>query len=172
MGLTKEDAEQALISKFEKEQVIEKKRADAQFMKLWRMERDEIHAKGVAARRAEKARIKQLKELQKNINIIPDEMFQPIPDPEAIWKATDPTWLAQQEAKKQGKKPRLEAGPDDEEDVDFVLNQPPKTSWMEDDFLAFEDSEDDNAGEGNSRNAGACGGAFGACGGAFGACGA
>jgi hypothetical protein len=44
------------------------------------MKRDEMHAKDVAARRAEKARIKQLKELQKNINIIPDEMFQSIPD--------------------------------------------------------------------------------------------
>jgi hypothetical protein len=44
------------------------------------MKRDEMHAKEVAARRVEKARIKQLKELQKNINIISDEMFQSIPD--------------------------------------------------------------------------------------------
>jgi hypothetical protein len=128
LRLIKEDAELALTSKFEKEQIMKKKRADAQFMKLWRMKRDDIHAKGVAARRAEKTRIKQLKELQKNINIIPDEMFQLISDPEAEWKATDLTWLAQQEAKKQGQKPRLEAGSDDEEDVDFILNQPLKTS--------------------------------------------
>ncbi len=44
------------------------------------MKRDEMHAKEVAARRIKKARIKQLKELQKNINIILDEMFQSISD--------------------------------------------------------------------------------------------
>ncbi len=55
------------------------------------MERDEVHAKGIAARRAERARIKQLKELQKNINIISDEMFQPISDLEAEWKAINLT---------------------------------------------------------------------------------
>jgi phosphoribosylaminoimidazole-succinocarboxamide synthase len=44
------------------------------------MKRDEVHAKEVATRRIEKARIKQLKELQKNINNILDEMFQSISD--------------------------------------------------------------------------------------------
>jgi hypothetical protein len=44
------------------------------------MKRDEMHVKKVAARRVEKARVKQLKKLQKNINIILDEMFQFIHD--------------------------------------------------------------------------------------------
>jgi hypothetical protein len=44
------------------------------------MKRDDIHIKGVVAREIEKARIKQLKELQKNINIISNEMFQSIVD--------------------------------------------------------------------------------------------
>jgi hypothetical protein len=44
------------------------------------MKRDEMHAKEIAARRIKRARIKQLKELQKNINIISDEMFQSIFD--------------------------------------------------------------------------------------------
>jgi hypothetical protein len=39
-----------------------------------------MHAKKIATRRIEKVRIKQLKELQKNINIISDEMFQSISD--------------------------------------------------------------------------------------------
>ncbi len=39
--------------------------------------------KGVEARKAERLRIKQIKELQKAGNIIPDEMLRPIPDPEA-----------------------------------------------------------------------------------------
>lgn len=70
LELIKEDAKQALINKLAKDKAMNKKRADAHFMKLWRMKRDDIHAKRIAARRAEKTRIKQLKELQKNINII------------------------------------------------------------------------------------------------------
>jgi hypothetical protein len=44
------------------------------------MKRDEMHVKRVAIRRIEKARVKQLKKLQKNINIISDEMIQSIHD--------------------------------------------------------------------------------------------
>jgi hypothetical protein len=45
-----------------------------------------MHVKEVAARRAEKAHIKQLEELPKTINIILLELFNPISDPEALWK--------------------------------------------------------------------------------------
>jgi fructose-1,6-bisphosphatase/sedoheptulose 1,7-bisphosphatase-like protein len=44
------------------------------------MKQDEMYVKEVAARRVEKTCIKQLKKLQKNINIISDEMFQSISD--------------------------------------------------------------------------------------------
>jgi hypothetical protein len=67
LRLTKEDAEQAIIAKLQKEKDDEKKRVDAQFMRIWRMKRDEMHTKGVAARKAEKARIKQIKEMTKII---------------------------------------------------------------------------------------------------------
>ncbi len=83
LGLTKEDAERAIAAKFQKEQDIEQKKINANFMKMWRMERDEMHAKGVAARKAEKARIKQVKEMTKNRLFIPVELLQPIHDPEA-----------------------------------------------------------------------------------------
>ena len=83
LGLTKEDAEQALATKLQKEVDAEKKQIDNNFMKMWRMERDEMHVKGVAARKAEKTRAKQLKELMKTYNSISHELFQPIPDPEA-----------------------------------------------------------------------------------------
>jgi hypothetical protein len=46
------------------------------------MERDDVHAKDVAARKAEKARIKQVKEMTKNHLFIPVELLQPIHDPE------------------------------------------------------------------------------------------
>jgi hypothetical protein len=47
------------------------------------MERDEMHTKGVAARKAEKARIKQVKEMTKNQLFISVELLQPIHDLEA-----------------------------------------------------------------------------------------
>ena len=48
-----------------------------------------MHAKGVAARKAEKARIKQVKEMMKGLAPIPSELQIPIPDSEAEWKATN-----------------------------------------------------------------------------------
>jgi hypothetical protein len=46
------------------------------------MERDDVHAKGVVARKAEKARIKQIKEMTKSRLFISVELLQPIDDPE------------------------------------------------------------------------------------------
>jgi hypothetical protein len=95
LGLTKEDAEQAIATKLQKEQEMEKKRANANFMKMWRMERDEVHAKGVAARRAEKARIIQLKELQKTSISSQMRCFNQslIPRPNGR-QQTPPGWLS------------------------------------------------------------------------------
>ena len=62
---------------------------------------------GVAARKAEKARVRKLKDLMRQgLTILPDsELLIPIPDPEAEWKATDVTWLEEEAiriAKKSG----------------------------------------------------------------------
>ena len=62
-----------------------------------------MHAKGIAARKAEKARLKQMKEMMKGLALIFAELNIPIPDPEAEWKATNATWQAI-EAKKTVKK--------------------------------------------------------------------
>ncbi len=42
-----------------------------------------MHAKGVIARKNEKARIKQIKEMKKQDVFIPTELMTPIADPEA-----------------------------------------------------------------------------------------
>jgi hypothetical protein len=64
MGLNKEDVEHALIAKLRKKGKMEKEnRVDVGFMKMGRMERDDVHAKGLNAQKAEKARIKQVKEM-------------------------------------------------------------------------------------------------------------
>jgi hypothetical protein len=80
LRLTKENAKQVIIAKLQKEKDDEKKRIDAQFMRIWRMKRDEMHTKDVAARKAEKARIKQVKEMTKNYLFIFVELLQFIHD--------------------------------------------------------------------------------------------
>ena len=67
------------------------------------MERDEIHVKGMAARKAERDRVKRLKEMSKTLNPIPIELNEAISDPEALWKATNEVWIAE-EAKKEARK--------------------------------------------------------------------
>ena len=123
LGLTKEDADIALAAKVQKEIEAEKKQIQRNFMRMWRMERDEIHSKGVAARKQEKARTKRVKELEKQQIIIPDELLDPIPDPEVEWKATNQTWKAEQ-AKKEKAKDKTGHGVanQDENDEDIAIN--------------------------------------------------
>jgi hypothetical protein len=46
------------------------------------MKRDDVHAKDVAARKTEKARIKQIEKMTKSRLFISVELLQPIHDPE------------------------------------------------------------------------------------------
>ncbi len=55
-------------------------------MKFWRMKRDDVHAKNVIARKTEKARIKQIKEMTKSRLFISVELMQLIHDLEVEWK--------------------------------------------------------------------------------------
>ena len=56
------------------------------------MERNAIHIKGVAARKDERVRQKQVKELDRQGVIIPIDKLTPIEDPEAEWKMTNSIW--------------------------------------------------------------------------------
>lgn len=78
-----------IAAKRRKEEALEKKQAENNFMKFWRMERDDLHMKRVAARKAKKARLKQVKELMKGYVPIPSELENPIHDPETAWKITN-----------------------------------------------------------------------------------
>lgn len=74
------------------------------------MERDAKHVAGVAAHKAEKAWVQKLKEFSKQgLTVFPgSELLLPICDPEAEWKATNVTWLAD-EAIRVAKKSGVEA---------------------------------------------------------------
>ncbi len=87
------------------------------------MKRDEMHVKKIAIRRVEKARIKQVKELQKNINIIWNEMFQSVSNLEIEWNTTNLIWLTQQAVEQnKRKKPRVNDNRYDEE-MNFMINR-------------------------------------------------
>lgn len=104
--MTKEDAATTMAIKIRKENDAQKRKDDAQYMKIWRFKRDCMHAKGVTARKDEKQQLKDLKNWIRTkdpLNPPPPMLLQPIHDPETKWKAMNPTWLAQ-EAKKNAKK--------------------------------------------------------------------
>jgi hypothetical protein len=86
LRLIKENTKQVIIAKLQKKKDDETKRINAQFMKFWRMKRDDVHTKNVIARKTEKARIKQIKEMIKNHVFISVELLQLIHDLEVEWK--------------------------------------------------------------------------------------
>ncbi len=104
LRLIKKNAKLTIIAKLQKEKKTEIKRVDAQFMKFWRMKRNDVHVKKVTARKAEKVRIKQMKEMTKSHTFIFVELLQLIIDLETEWKTTNSTWLTQKEVKKFKKK--------------------------------------------------------------------
>ncbi len=143
LRLIKENAKQVIIAKLQKEKDNEKKRIDAQFMKFWRMKRNDVHAKDVIARKTEKARIKQIKKMTKNHLFISVELLQLIHDLEVEWKRISETWLIEQEKKNRKKKSRLEKSVNEEEDDDdteFIINK----FDDEEDFISFENENEKN----------------------------
>ena len=53
LGLTKEDAQRAIVERQQKYEQIKKKREHNNFMRIWRMKRDSVYAEGVIARKNE-----------------------------------------------------------------------------------------------------------------------
>lgn len=81
--------------------------------KLLSVEKKAKYREGVEARKQERARIKKVKELTKAKQDIPPELRDPIPDPEAIWKAEQAVLQAEQATRDK----ELE-----EEDITFVCD--------------------------------------------------
>jgi hypothetical protein len=147
LKLIKKNAKQIIIAKLQKKKDDEKKRVDAQFMRIWLMKRDEMHTKDVTAWKAEKARIKQIKEMTKNHFFISVELLQLIHDLEIEWKRIKKIWLIEQKKKNRKKKSRLEKSVEEEkeedDDIEFIINK----FDDEKDFISFknENEKDENA---------------------------
>jgi DDE superfamily endonuclease len=140
LGLTKEQADQMIAQKMMKEKEIQEKKEHGTFMKLWRMERDTKHAEGVIARKQEKARIRRVKELMGQGLTIAPELLTPIPDPEVIWKSSDVTWQAEEEAKRKRKEAKERGNTiaeADDEEVTFIIDSTGDPISSQQDFLPF-----------------------------------
>jgi hypothetical protein len=70
----------------QKEKNDDKKRVDAQFIRIWRIKQDKVHTKDVAARKVKKTRLKQIKKMMKNHLFTFVELLQLIHDLEIEWK--------------------------------------------------------------------------------------
>lgn len=149
MGITKEDALKAIEGKRQKEEELAIRKERNNFMRGWRIERDELQAKGVIARKAEKARLKRVKNYTKRGVLVPDEDATPIVDPEMEWKAINPTWKEEEARKVEAKKRnkiRTNQSHDDEEDVEFIIDIVGDSNLRDavvenDDFVAFDETD-------------------------------
>ena len=85
--------------------------------------------------------------MQKMLGPIPIEMYEKIPDPEALWKATNEVWIAEQAKKEIRKNPRDNVN---EEDVTFIVDSTGHgdnsilpdlqegETWLRDHFVSFD----------------------------------
>lgn len=144
IGLTKENAMAELAAKLRKEKDQVKKKEENQFMKFWRQERDLVHTKGVAARKAEKARMKQVREMKMKGLTIPPELSTPIHDPEAEWKETNEVWKSQEAKKAAKKNPSQEIVRADESDEDVTINVGDNQPWYQKDYIPLVDEKDED----------------------------
>lgn len=65
LGLTKENAMRAIVEKNRKDEEVEKKKEHNQFMRMWRVEKNDQLNKGKIAKRNERARFKRIKDFTK-----------------------------------------------------------------------------------------------------------
>ena len=156
LGITKEDALKAMEKKRQEEARLEKKREHNNFMRGWRVERNKVLAKGVIARKDEKARLKRVKNYLKQGVEIPENDASPIIDPVVEFKATNPTWLAEEARKKGKEKMRAEGDSENDSendsDIEFIIDTVGDSNIRDemrdemkenDDFVAFESSDSD-----------------------------
>ena len=108
-------------------------------------------AKGVIARKEEKARLKRIKDYTKQgVMMNPEIDTISIIDPMIEWKATNPIWLAEEAKKAKAKekgKTRANQDEDEDEDIEFIIDTVGDSIIRDemkenDDFVAFEEEID------------------------------
>ncbi len=139
-----------MIEKLNREKVLKRKKMNANFMRMWRMKRDEMQKKDIKVRKIEKARLKQINALKKVKASILIDLLIFIIDSKRIWKEINEMWLIEQ-AKKLAKKKRsrseLNTIDENDEDHEMIVDE----SWLQRDFVAFENLNDEKDDEKNDE---------------------
>ena len=135
-------------------------------MRIWRMERNAIHIKGVAARKDERVRQKQVKELDRQGVIIPIDKLTPIEDPEAERKKTNSIWKMEEARKEAARKKKGQTADETDEDrdeIEFITDTIGDDSLrvIEDDstreqtnFIAFDENNENDEGDEDENDEG------------------
>ena len=118
------------------------------WIKIWRMERDAKYAEGVIARKQERNRLLQIKELSKQDPAISSKHLIPIPDPESIWKATDVTWQEVERKKAKKTKSHVYNKDEDEDEAETTfITDVTGDSSLQREFLPFDEDDTDGGNE-------------------------
>ena len=59
-----------IIVKRQKKKILKKKQIENNFMKMWRMKKNDLHIKKIAVKKTEKIRVKQMKKMIKDYAFI------------------------------------------------------------------------------------------------------
>ena len=163
--LTREAALEAIAERTRKKNETMKKKKHANFMRIWRMKRDDILSKEVIARKKKKVRLKRIKDFTKQEIFIFVEDLTFIEDSKVIWKTIDEIWkikVARKEAVKSRKKRRQKNDENENENENdetiFIMNTVKDSSLRsinystndhtneiskQADFVAFEKGDED-----------------------------
>ncbi len=87
--LTKKVAERTIAKKQQKKAKIKRRKKYNNMMRIWKMKRNEMHAKENIARKNEKTRIKQIKKMKKQSVFISTKLMISIANLEAKWKSSN-----------------------------------------------------------------------------------
>ena len=137
-----------IIAKEKQAKETEAKKQHQTWMKIWRMERDAKYAEGVIARKQERNRLQQIKELSKQDLTISSKHLIPIRDPEAIWKATDDTWQEEERKKAKRTKSQVYNEDEDEDEAETIfITDITGDSSLQRDFLPFDEDDTNRCNE-------------------------
>ena len=113
------------------------------------MERNDVFAKGIIARKDEKKRQKRVRDYERREITMPNEDAVSIVDPEVEFKASNPTWLAE-EARKAKTKTKHQNPTNQEEDEEdyggFIIDTTGDSKLRDvmienDDFMTFDETD-------------------------------
>jgi hypothetical protein len=113
-GLTLRDAEVKIAEKERKEREKENKKQEQVLKRLERQEKKAMHAKGVLDRRAERVRLKRVRELFQEGQEVPPELQVPIEDREKVWLG--------ERAEREAQLAREKVEEEEEEEILFIID--------------------------------------------------